>query len=89
MSRLVYTISTRRHIPEYGILHSHSRENLKSYNIKMDLKILGCEDRNLVQDFVQLGFSICGTKISNSAARKPIRCDAKRKIFVSPLNVDM
>jgi hypothetical protein len=27
----VYTISTRRHIPEDGILHSHSRENLKSY----------------------------------------------------------
>jgi hypothetical protein len=24
-------ISTRRHIPEDGILHSHRRENLKSY----------------------------------------------------------
>jgi hypothetical protein len=30
---LVYTISTRRHIPEDGILHSHRRENLKSYEI--------------------------------------------------------
>jgi hypothetical protein len=27
----VYTRSTRRHIPEDGILHSHRRENLKSY----------------------------------------------------------
>jgi hypothetical protein len=27
----VYTISTRCHIPEDGILHSHCHENLKSY----------------------------------------------------------
>jgi hypothetical protein len=27
----VYTMSTRHHIPEEGILHSHRRENLKSY----------------------------------------------------------
>jgi hypothetical protein len=27
----VHTRSTRRHIPEYSILHSHRRENLKSY----------------------------------------------------------
>jgi hypothetical protein len=27
----VHTRSTRRHIPEDGILHSHRRENLKSY----------------------------------------------------------
>jgi hypothetical protein len=27
----VYTISTRRHIPEDGILNSHRRENLESY----------------------------------------------------------
>jgi hypothetical protein len=27
----VHTTSTRRHIPEDGILHSHRRENLKSY----------------------------------------------------------
>jgi hypothetical protein len=27
----VYTISTRRHIPEDGIFHNHRRENLKSY----------------------------------------------------------
>jgi hypothetical protein len=30
----VNTISTRRHIPEDCFLHSHRRENLKSYNIK-------------------------------------------------------
>jgi hypothetical protein len=28
---LVHTISTLVHIPEDGILHSHQRENLKSY----------------------------------------------------------
>jgi hypothetical protein len=28
----VYIRSTRRHIPEDGVLHSHRRENLKSYN---------------------------------------------------------
>jgi hypothetical protein len=31
----VHTRSTRRHIPEYGILHSHRRENLKSCNISI------------------------------------------------------
>jgi hypothetical protein len=29
----VHTKSTRRHIPEEGILHSHRRENLKSYTV--------------------------------------------------------
>jgi hypothetical protein len=32
----LYTRSTRRHIPEDGILHSHRRENLKSYNLFQD-----------------------------------------------------
>jgi hypothetical protein len=27
----VFTRATRHHIPEEGILHSHRRENLKSY----------------------------------------------------------
>jgi hypothetical protein len=29
------TRSTRRHIPEDGILHSHRRENLKSYEFSL------------------------------------------------------
>jgi hypothetical protein len=29
----VLTRTTRRNIPEYGILHSHRRENLKSYEV--------------------------------------------------------
>jgi hypothetical protein len=29
----VNTISTRRHIPEDDFLHSHRRENLKSYSV--------------------------------------------------------
>jgi hypothetical protein len=35
----VHTISTRRHIPEDGILNSHRRENLKSYRMKFVLQI--------------------------------------------------
>jgi hypothetical protein len=33
----VHTRSTRRHIPENDILHSHRRENLKSYKIHLVL----------------------------------------------------
>jgi hypothetical protein len=29
----VHTRTTRRHIPENGIFHSHRRENLKSYTV--------------------------------------------------------
>jgi hypothetical protein len=35
----VHTRSTRRHIPEDGILHSHRRENLKSYLVFFILHI--------------------------------------------------
>jgi hypothetical protein len=35
----VYTRSTRRHIPEDGILHSHRREDLRSYDKKRILRI--------------------------------------------------
>jgi hypothetical protein len=31
----VHTRSTRRHIPEDDILHSHRRENLKSYKLML------------------------------------------------------
>jgi hypothetical protein len=34
---LVLTRATQRNIPEDGILHSHSRENLKSY-VVCDIK---------------------------------------------------
>jgi hypothetical protein len=34
---LVLTRAARRNIPEDAILHSHRRENLKSYNIKLEL----------------------------------------------------
>jgi hypothetical protein len=33
----VHTKSTRRHITEYGILHSHRRENLKPYNTTLNI----------------------------------------------------
>jgi hypothetical protein len=38
---LVLTGATRRDIPEDAILHSHHRENLKSYNVKVDLVEVG------------------------------------------------
>jgi hypothetical protein len=34
----VLTRATRRNIPEDSILHSHRRENLKSYNVNNNLK---------------------------------------------------
>jgi hypothetical protein len=37
----LYTISTRRHIPENGILHSRLRENLKSYIVSLCLRLPG------------------------------------------------
>jgi predicted MarR family transcription regulator len=34
------TTSTRRHTPEDGILHSHRRENLKSYTEKVGQAVM-------------------------------------------------
>jgi hypothetical protein len=36
----VITSATRRHIPEYGILHSYRRENLRSYMIGYKLRVV-------------------------------------------------
>jgi hypothetical protein len=36
----VLTRATRPNIPEDSILHSHRRENLKSYNIESSYKVL-------------------------------------------------
>jgi hypothetical protein len=37
-----FTRSTRRHIPEDGILHSHRRENLKSYTVPKNIWCITC-----------------------------------------------
>jgi hypothetical protein len=37
----VHTRFTRRHIPEDGILHSHRRENLKSYTVLIQFLAVG------------------------------------------------
>jgi hypothetical protein len=50
----VYTRSTRRHIPEDGILHSHCRENLRSYIIVVYLVsrfLAFCVTRKLITLF--------------------------------------
>jgi hypothetical protein len=41
----VHTSSTRRHIPEDGVLHSHRRENLKSYMFRALSRLLSCHYR--------------------------------------------
>jgi hypothetical protein len=52
----VNIISTRRHIPEDCFLHSHRPENLKPYNIKMELREIGWDGMDwidLAQDMDQ------------------------------------
>jgi hypothetical protein len=43
----VHTRSTRRQIPEDGILHSHRRENLKSYISLFRLKVRAVKNLQL------------------------------------------
>jgi hypothetical protein len=53
---LVISRATRRHIPGIGILHSHRRENLKSY-----IALTGCAPlrrRNVSPVKYELGFYI-------------------------------
>jgi hypothetical protein len=55
----VHTRSTRRHIPEDGILHSHRRENLKSYELILLLFIKSSHTGRYVvkQRWIQLFIS--------------------------------
>jgi hypothetical protein len=46
----VLTRATRRNVPEDTILHSHRRENLKSYNIN----IFFCEEQHNFRNVVQI-----------------------------------
>jgi hypothetical protein len=41
------TTSTRRHTPEDGILHSHRRENLKSYKFSLAFGFMVLTDEAL------------------------------------------
>jgi hypothetical protein len=45
----VHTRATRRHIPEDDILHSHRRENIRSYMFNFLCIRVYCEVRNLVR----------------------------------------
>jgi hypothetical protein len=56
----VFTTATRRNIPEDTILHSHRRENLKSY--------IGL----FVVDFSKTAFASSGNKITDSNPTRSI-----------------
>jgi hypothetical protein len=45
---LVLTSATPGNIPEGDIIHSHRREDLKSYKFKVDHKIVGSLSRDLL-----------------------------------------
>jgi hypothetical protein len=63
----VFTRATRRKIPEYGILHSHRREHLKSY-----IALRGCaqwQRRNVSPVRYELGFYIPENDIRHSHPR--------------------
>jgi hypothetical protein len=60
----VLTRATRRNIPEDSILHSHGRENLKSYKIQMlvDLvQIINYSIREIIKGskVIKAAFEIC------------------------------
>jgi hypothetical protein len=51
------TIATRRNIPEDGILHSHHRENLKSYmDFLIDGSCSSCNNSHFI--FRESGFRV-------------------------------
>jgi hypothetical protein len=69
----VLTRVIRRNIPEDAILHGHRRENLKSYNIKMDLVERGLG----VVDWIALVQDRCKWRALVNAAmnfRETIEC---------------
>jgi hypothetical protein len=68
----VHTRSTRRHIPEDGILHSYRRENLKSYITKNDWHLLQRNARFSEECRAKQQESILINKIVNRV-RKPRR----------------
>jgi hypothetical protein len=64
----VLTRATRRNIPEDTILHSHRRENLKSYNVFLSSPIL--------LTLVMEALSSSGTSVLTRATRRNIPEDA-------------
>jgi hypothetical protein len=78
----VITIAARRHVPEDGILHSHRRENLKSFTA---LTGWALQQRcNVLLVTYELGFYIPEDDILHSDRCKNLKCStdycsAKRK----------
>jgi hypothetical protein len=56
----VLTRATRRNIPEDGIVHSHRRENLKSYTTKGKFNIYGrdCSKQSTFAEHISLTYAV-------------------------------
>jgi hypothetical protein len=63
----VLTRATRRNIPEYGILHSHRRENFKSYTALTGWTLY--RRRNMSPVKYELGFYIPDNAIFQESPR--------------------
>jgi hypothetical protein len=74
---LVLTRATRHNIPEDGILHSHRRENLKSYAVNIASTMIF--EFLLFESFYAL-FGACGSVVVKSLRYK---CDEVHDIYQS------
>jgi hypothetical protein len=71
----VLTRATRRNFPEDAILHSHCRENLKSYtmlNVAIDLQFLKSDSffEDNLRKIQSLSFTLTGNSVRTVSPRK-------------------
>jgi hypothetical protein len=67
----VLTRATRRNIPEDAIVHSHRRENLKSYNLILVLPIYHLQNQNISTNPNTGRLFSSSSSSSSSLARQP------------------
>jgi hypothetical protein len=76
----VLTRATRRNIPEDGILHSHRRQNLKSYIALTDWTLY--QRRNVSPVKYELGFYIPEDDILHSHCRENLKSYTAELSFI-------